>query len=60
MLNDVLPVPVGLTGPIVLFMLVDTVVDEETLTTLSQLWSWPVRIKAIAVESMIGLSRLSS
>jgi hypothetical protein len=56
----VLPVLVGLTGPIVLFMLVDTVVDEETLTTLLQLWSWPVRIKAIAVESMIGLSRLSS
>jgi hypothetical protein len=54
---------VGLTGPIVLFMLADIIVDEDIveediLTTLLQLWSCPVRIKAIAVESIIGLSRL--
>lgn len=50
----------GLTGPSVLFILIDADVDEDTLTTLLQLWSCPVRIRAIAVESIIGLSRLSS
>jgi hypothetical protein len=44
MLYDVLLGPVGLTGPMVLFMLTDiiveeAIVDEDKLTALSQLWS---------------------
>lgn len=61
MLNEMLLVPLGLTGPIVLFVLTDIIAeedmsDEDTLTTLLQLWSWSVRINAIAEESMVGLS----
>ena len=39
-------------------MVDEDIVEEDILTILLQLWSFPVRIKAIAVESIIGLSRL--
>lgn len=60
MLWDVSLVLVGLTDPMVLLILVEVFMDEEILTTLLQLGSCPVRIKAMAVGSMIGSLRPSS
>jgi hypothetical protein len=51
-------VVVGLTGPMVLFIMVE--VDEEMLTTSKQLESRPVRISAMAFESLTGESKLCS
>jgi hypothetical protein len=51
-------VVVGLTGLMVLFIMVE--VDEEILTTSKQFESMPVRISAMAVESIMGEPKLCS